>query len=73
MIVPICLFSGLVNYGTQTLSTFMLTSLYFSVQTSYKVLSLVSSVPLVSIARKCCHLLYGPPSTALVVVYFKLL
>jgi len=35
MIVPICLFSGLANHSTQTLSTFMLPSLYFSVQTSY--------------------------------------
>jgi hypothetical protein len=40
MIAPICLFSGLTNYGAQTLSTFMLTSLFFSVQTSYKVFPL---------------------------------
>ena len=36
-------------------------------------LSILSSVPLTSIARKCCHLPYGPPSTALSVVEFKLL
>jgi len=35
MIVPICLFSGLTNYGTQTLATFMLPITYFSVCKSY--------------------------------------
>ena len=45
MSVPVCLFSGLTNYSTQTLSTFMLTSLYFSVQTSQYVFP-------------CCHLFH---------------
>ena len=38
MIVPICLFSGLANYSTQTLSTFMLPITCFSVCKSYPVL-----------------------------------
>jgi hypothetical protein len=35
MIVPICLFSGLANYGTQTLATFMLPITCSSVCKSY--------------------------------------
>jgi len=38
MSVPICLFSGLANYGTQTLATFMLPITCFSVCKSYLVL-----------------------------------
>jgi len=38
MIVPICLFSGLANYSTQTLATFMLPIACFSVCESYLVL-----------------------------------
>jgi len=38
MSVPICLFSGLANYSTQTLATFMLPITCFSVCKSYLVL-----------------------------------
>jgi hypothetical protein len=38
MSVPSCLFSGLANYGTQTLATFMLPIACFSVCESYLVL-----------------------------------
>ena len=50
MIVLICLFSGLANYSTQTLATFMLPITYFSVCKSYPGFAGLS-IPSASIAR----------------------
>ena len=73
MIVPIFLFSGLTNYGTQTLATIHVAQFIFFCTNIIVCLSILSSVSLASITRKCCHLPYGPPSTALSVRIFNLL
>jgi hypothetical protein len=72
MNVPICLFSGLTNYGTQTLSTIHVAYSHSAFCSEHILVFPRSSVPLASIARKCCHLPYEPPSAALN-VSFKLL
>ena len=64
MIVPICLFSGLANYSTQTLATFMLPITCFSVCKSYSRFS----GPIYSISvyfQKAFLPVLRPPSIAL--------
>jgi hypothetical protein len=70
MIVPICLFSGLTNYGTQTLSTFMLTSLCCVCTNIIECLSILSSILSTPVTRSISTVL-RPSSIAFTLVFLN--